>query len=193
MKEKNEPKFKRRELLSGTIASLTRRVGSKARGIVGIEEERFVRPPGALHEDLFLLKCSRCDACAAACQTGAIRVYRQHDNENDGTPMIVPADKACEMCGDPPPCVSACETGALSPSEDGNYKIGVAQLISANCLVNRGGQCSYCVDYCPKKDAAIFQYASNEKPVVYEASCTGCGVCEYYCPARPKAIYVKPK
>lgn len=192
MKEKNELKFKRRELLSGTIASLTRRVESKAREMAGIEEEYFVRPPGALQEDMFLMKCSRCDACAAACKAGAIRVFRRPDNENNGTPTIVPADKACEMCGDPPPCVSACAVGALMPDENGKYKIGSARLVSRNCLVNRGSQCSYCVENCPKKDDAIFQFASNETPVINEKDCTGCGECEYYCPARPKAIYIQP-
>jgi NAD-dependent dihydropyrimidine dehydrogenase PreA subunit len=59
------------------------------------------------------------------------------------------------------------------------------------CVRSHGEECTRCVDNCPVGTAAL-QLIDN-RIVVNEDGCTGCGVCQNRCPTDPKSIVVMPK
>jgi ferredoxin-type protein NapG len=77
----------------------------------------WLRPPGALPEVEFLRACTRCDLCVKVCPHWALKVATRHDAPPVGTPFLHdPAADACARCPDQP-CIGACPTGALRPSD----------------------------------------------------------------------------
>jgi ferredoxin-type protein NapG len=146
----------------------------------------LLRPPGALAEKDFLAACTRCQKCAEACEPGAIRFAHANLRESEGTPIIEPLKAACLLCEDFP-CVSACEPGALR--EDALAPLGVAEIQALNCLNRLGTDCASCVERCPVEGALEFV---GMTPAVNEALCTGCGMCQYVCPAPENAVLMLP-
>jgi NAD-dependent dihydropyrimidine dehydrogenase PreA subunit len=76
--------------------------------------------------------------------------------------------------------------------------MGVARITAVHCLALNGedSDCKVCVEMCPLAGSAISldegQEDGRKGPVVHEGACTGCGICEYYCPSGPTAIIVEP-
>lgn len=147
----------------------------------------LIRPPGAVDEIKFLLRCTRCDLCAQACPHQAIVKAEAETGSAIGTPVIHPEEHPCQMCKDFP-CIRACPEEALLPVQ--SLKIGSAYITLSKCFAHTGQICDYCHDCCPEKDKAII--LENGKPQVISDKCTGCGICEFYCPAPGKAIRVVP-
>jgi len=153
----------------------------------------LIRPPGAVEELSFLARCTRCDRCAEACPFQAIVKAGTVYGVAMGTPIINPKDQPCRMCEDFP-CIRACLEKALVTLPHRFYKIGTARVIPSRCFAHNGQVCDYCYDYCPGKGEAIAM--EQGKPVVTESKCTGCGICEFFCPASApgpgKAIQILP-
>ncbi len=150
----------------------------------------LIRPPGAVSELSFLLKCNRCNLCKDACPHNAIQNAGPKTGSAMGTPIIEPEQQPCHMCTDFP-CISACPESALVPIQPHKIpKIGTARLIPTKCLAFNGQICDYCHDCCPEKDKAITM--QKGKPLIIDHKCTGCGICEFYCPATSKAIRILP-
>ena len=64
---------------------------------------KIIRPPGALPEEQFLLKCSRCDKCVEGCPYNAIHLVDQlHAGVLLKTPFIDPLYEPCRFCEDMP-------------------------------------------------------------------------------------------
>lgn len=146
------------------------------------------RPPGAIEEGVFLLRCTRCDACAEACPHDAIAVAGADAGVAAGTPVIRPPVQPCLLCEDMP-CIAACEDEALLPSD--RVKMGTAHISMTNCLAYAGQICDYCFTQCPLKRKAIVM--DGRKTRVVEDECVGCGICEDICPAPGGAITVIPR
>ena len=70
--------------------------------------------------------------------------------------------------------------------------MGLAVLHADACLRTRGEDCQICVDKCPVGTSAI-EIPYPGAPVTVRDACTGCGVCEMYCPTHPRAITVEPR
>ncbi|MCP4397442.1 MAG: 4Fe-4S dicluster domain-containing protein [bacterium] len=147
----------------------------------------LLRPPGAINELSFLLKCTRCDLCLEACPHDAIVKAESQYGSAQGTPIIKPSGTPCYLC-EGYPCIKACPDEALLPVE--KVRMGTAHVIQNTCLAYNGQVCDYCFDRCPLKREAIVM--ESRKPRVIEANCTGCGICEYFCPAPAKGIKVLP-
>lgn len=147
------------------------------------------RPPGAEDELNFLLKCTRCDKCIEACPHDALQKAGTKYGSAAGTPFIKPSDNPCYLCEDFP-CITACKDNALLPVTGLFVKMGDAHLIRNRCFAYKGQVCDYCYTNCPSKGKAIIM--ENGKPQIIAESCTGCGICEYLCPAPKKAIMVLP-
>jgi len=174
----------------------------------------ILRPPGAVAEQDFLAKCTKCGLCVEACPYKALILAKPGDERPVGTPYFRMRENPCRMCRDIP-CTVNCPTGALSPSlvsdieETGRQKlnvdrtrIGLAVIDRETCIAYWGIQCDACYRSCPLIDKAIkVEYTKNERtgkhailaPVVHSEHCTGCGICEHACVTKKASVFVLPR
>ncbi|MBI5247608.1 MAG: 4Fe-4S dicluster domain-containing protein [Elusimicrobia bacterium] len=139
----------------------------------------LLRPPGAVEEREFLARCIRCQRCAEACETDAIRFAPRAAGRTSHTPYILAEISACDLCL---ACGKACPTGALQPlSNMADARMGTAVVDKRLCVSHNGtGVCGACFTICPLKGKAITQGAHNA-PTVNDELCVGCGLCEEAC------------
>ncbi|MBM4015771.1 MAG: 4Fe-4S dicluster domain-containing protein [Planctomycetes bacterium] len=149
-----------------------------------------LRPPGALPEAEFVATCERSGHCVAACPVQALVALRSADPRRDGTPQLIPSQRACVLCDDLS-CMKACPSGALSLVPRAAIRIGLAVVHHDDCRRSVGEPCRECIDRCPLQAEAISLDAQG-RVAVRADGCTGCGVCELYCPTAPRAITVLP-
>lgn len=147
-----------------------------------------LRPPGALFEDLFLSTCRRCGKCVEACPREAIFPLDASFGAAQGTPGIRPRQAPCVMC-EGLACTQSCPTGALTRVAPFDVQLGTAVVDPARCLAFRDEDCAACVVACPVAGAIA---RPKGRPVVDEARCVGCGVCEHVCPTPEASIVVVP-
>lgn len=159
----------------------------------------IIRPPGALPEDEFLSRCTRCMACAQACPTNGLQALGLEAGwEALWTPVLLPVRGGCEApCWN---CTQVCPTGAirkLTHEEKSFAKIGTARVFRERCLAwEQVKACLVCDEVCPY-DAIDFltitdYRGTQRRPVVHAEKCVGCGICEHECPVRePRAIVVE--
>lgn len=155
-----------------------------------------LRPPGAVPEDHFIAKCIRCFKCGQACRAQAISFGSWADGQLADTPLLANLrDNPCTLCME---CTNVCPTGALQKIKPDlkviskSVKVGVAGIDTKRCLVWSGNRskCHLCKSSCPYEGTAIVVDAQN-RPVVKQDKCVGCGKCEHFCPVEPAAITVR--
>ncbi len=151
--------------------------------------EPLLRPPGAVTEAVFGATCQRSGECVTACPVHALRPLRSPDPARDGTPYLVPSQRACVVCEDLS-CMKACPSGALTLVPKEAIRIGLASVHHGDCRRSFGEPCRECIDRCPLGSAAIGLDAAG-RVEVRSPGCIGCGVCEYYCPTAPRAITIQ--
>ncbi len=154
------------------------------------DQRAILRPPGARPEVEFVDICDRSGECIVACPADAIRVLDIGSDRIDGTPEIIPSIRACVICEDLS-CMKVCPSGALQLIAAAEIRIGLAEVDHEQCLRSRDEDCRLCIEHCPIGVEAIALDAEG-RIEVQPAACTGCGVCEEYCPTAPRAIVVKP-
>ncbi|MFA5353025.1 MAG: ferredoxin-type protein NapG [Thermodesulfovibrionales bacterium] len=174
----------------------------------------ILRPPAALPEEEFLVKCLKCGQCVEACPYDSLVLASPGDERPIGTPYYIPRKRPCFMCKDIP-CVKACPSGALDPElvterdEKGmerlsinRSKMGIAAIDRESCIAYWGIQCDACYRKCPRMDKALsIEYIKNDRtgkhtimaPVVHSDACTGCGLCESVCITKKASIFVLPR
>lgn len=156
----------------------------------------FLRPPGAVTESLFLSRCIRCGQCIESCPTGFIQpAMLEAGFDGIWTPVLNAqagyCDYECTLC------TKACPTGAiatLSREQKKAFKMGTAVIDMDRCLTySDGANCTVCVDKCPvpakplrfRSDVAR-EASSLNMPIrrvsVVPDLCTGCSICEHFCP-----------
>ncbi|MCA9498553.1 MAG: 4Fe-4S binding protein [Nitrospirales bacterium] len=136
------------------------------------EKTEWLRPPGAVDEELFLERCTGCADCVEACPHDAIQVLLSND-----TPVIYPGESPCKLCDDLP-CIGACTTEALLPVANRfQVNMGVAKVLTKMCTAGTG--CNACVSKCPT-EALSMDFASYHIRVD-DSVCVGCGICQYIC------------
>jgi ferredoxin-type protein NapG len=145
-----------------------------------------LRPPGAVEEEAFLAGCTLCSACIEVCPHDAIRPAPARFRRAAATPMIDPIQQPCWMC-DSLPCIAVCEPGVLRL--DLPKKMGSARIDAVLCLPYQGQACCQCVEACPVLGAIELV---GDKPKIVDACCTGCGVCQFVCPAPDNAVLLVP-
>ena len=146
-----------------------------------------LRPPGAVVEEKFLQLCDGCEECADACEYGVLKLLSD-ENDSNVTPIIIPSENPCYMCKDFL-CIEACNRGALL-KKNKKKGIGNAYIVKKKCFAYNNQMCDYCFDRCPEQGKAIIM--ENGKPIIITEKCTGCGMCEYICPAPDKGVIVLP-
>ena len=137
-----------------------------------LEKTGWLRPPGAVQEDLFLERCTKCGDCIDACPHDAIETLLVQE-----TPGIYPGETPCQLCEDFP-CIHACETEALIPvNNQSDVRMGLAKVFRNVCTAGNG--CNACVSKCPTQ--AIAMDFGSFLVAVDEGLCVGCGICQYIC------------
>ncbi len=149
----------------------------------------WLRPPGAVEEQTFRETCSRCGICVSVCPAHCIKIDSSGIKGN-GAPYIIPLDMPCVVC-DGTPCMHNCPSGALLPTPVAEIDMGTAIWDQHSCLRTHDQSCQICVEQCPMGSAAL--EVQDNRIVVHEDGCVGCGVCEKHCPTAPKSIVVLPK
>ena len=146
-----------------------------------------LRPPGAVEETAFLAGCTRCGDCATACPHDALHPASERLRAAAGAPTFDPLRGPCLMCEDTP-CIAACEPGVLS--QEYGVRMGTARIDPQVCLAFQGSGCSACVERCPVPEA--IDVDEQMRPRIVQDVCTGCGVCQYVCPAPHNAVGIMP-
>ena len=153
---------------------------------------RWIRPPFALDELEFLLACTRCGACIAACPHRVIfPLSARLGARVVGTPALDLLNKGCHLCA-AWPCVAACEPGALkrpgaAPEEPALPRVAVAKVDTDTCLPYLGPECGACAESCPVLGAMCWK---QSRPRIDPGQCVGCALCREACILEQKAIHV---
>ena len=107
-------------------------------------------------------------------------------------------------------CISACPSGILRPSSTAghfgrpalDFRHGWCRpecnLCAEACpagAIRRGLKCSACSRHCPVGAISLVakegaSAAAPKIPKIDTDKCIGCGACEHFCPARPKAAVI---
>ena len=150
----------------------------------------WLRPPGALaDEEQFTGACSRCGKCAEVCPAQCIKIDDTRSIAG-GAPYIDPDVMPCILCTGLE-CMHNCPSGALVPTALHDIDMGTARWHEQICLRTHGEPCTMCVDHCPVGGVAL--ELLDNRVVVHEDGCVGCGVCQNNCPTDPKSITVTPR
>jgi ferredoxin-type protein NapG len=174
-----DPKYGRRDFFKDSVLSVAKAAQEFAKQKDAKPEQPappvrtdWLRPPGAVAEELFLDRCTKCADCAKACPYGAVTFHQQN-----GTPVIFPDQVPCYLCEDFP-CIAACETDALLPVEGREQVLmGVARVSHQLCTAGQG--CHACASKCPT--TALSMDFDQQRLVVQTERCVGCGLCEQVC------------
>ncbi len=152
----------------------------------------YIRPPFALPEVEFLEACSRCDDCVEACPHNVIFKLRADKGLlAAGTPALDLLRVGCRMCEDWP-CVTACETGALTMAAAGDrddpptLALARVAINQDTCLPYAGPECGACAGSCPVPGA--LNWEGGLRPSIDHSVCTGCGLCREACITDPKSV-----
>lgn len=150
-----------------------------------------LRPPGAVAEREFLLRCIKCNKCAQVCPYGSIQMAPLFSGARFGTPEIFARATPCYVCMKCPP---VCPTGALDNhlTQKEKVRMGTAVIDTEKCLPYSGVICRACFERCPIYREAI-TLKDEIYPQVHEDKCLGCGICEHVCPAEEAAITVRSR
>lgn len=183
----------------GVVAAF---VPSRLYAAGGARPRPVIRPPAALPEHEFVQRCVRCGNCMKVCVTNGLQpVVLESGAAGVWTPKIDPVigycAYECTLCG------QVCPTGAIprvSPGRKATVRMGVARVDERYCIPwVTGKDCLVCEEHCPVPKKAIRHKEIVRhgrrvlSPVVDEAACVGCALCEHVCPARPaRAITVAP-
>ncbi len=151
-----------------------------------------LRPPGALPEAEFVARCFRCGNCVEVCPAKAIHPMNRQDVEKAGTPYIDPDMAACTLC-EQLACMKTCPSGALQVVGDKRQiRMGTARVDRDACLRRSSDLCSICLEVCPL-GREVIDISDGGELQVDAGRCVGCGVCQFNCPIRPRAIIVEPR
>lgn len=162
-----------------------------------------ILPPTHLQYPDFLKACTACGKCIEVCPEHLLKPARKEYevyevfNASGKPTMSFELGYCRPNCQR---CEEVCPTKIILKGERKNEKgeiesqirPGWAQFSSRTCITQTDKvPCDACVRHCPTK--AIRQVEKNGQlvPLINPRLCIGCGACEFYCPARPKAIYVE--
>lgn len=195
---KDGPSPSRRAMLMGlasSLAAIPAHAASRVKDVVIPAHTRKQRPtralpiipPGAISLAHFSSKCTACQLCVSACTHQALRA------QDEGVGMLQPTlsfeHGFCRVnCVD---CSAVCPTGAIRPitvAEKSATQIGRVVIQPELCIVQKDKvTCTACVRICPPGAITLVGEGEHKMPAVDNERCTGCGACEYVCPARPYA------
>ena len=107
----------RRGFFKAALAEITKKIAEfsvETEVKPAARKRKYLRPPGAVEEELFLSRCTRCNECIRVCPHYAVRGIDSDVEYGIGTPVIIPEITPCKLCPDLP-CISVCKDRALMP------------------------------------------------------------------------------
>lgn len=171
-----------------------KKIRTKMDGRVAAERYWAIMPPGTVSRQRFHSLCISCHLCVSHCPSHILKpAVREYGWEGVLHPTVSYENgwcrPDCNICG------QVCPTGAIKPlpvAQKRGDKLGWANFNSKTCITQTDDvECGNCARHCPHKAINLVEKNGHKVPQVIVSRCTGCGACEYYCPARPKAIYVE--
>ncbi len=147
-----------------------------------------LRPPGA-QDDAFFASCIRCDRCRTVCPQGAITTAKLESGVvSVRTPIMNFRAGYCDECGGEYLCRQVCPTAALLKFDPQVNTLGLAVIDTHKCeTYGISAACgAVCIDACLTEALSL---DDNGRLVLDEASCWGCGACEYVCTANVYGVY----
>lgn len=160
---------------------------------VSRQAAHWIRPPHALGELEFLLACTRCGACIAACPHEVIfPLAARLGISVAGTPALDLLNNGCHLCEEWP-CVAACEPAALKKdTEEGAAgwptPFARVQVDTSACLPYQGPECGACEGSCKVPGALVWDMY---RPRIDPEHCVGCALCREACIVEPSAIKIE--
>ena len=160
-------------------------------------EKRYAPVPvGAGDASRFRTRCVGCLKCVGECPSGILRPSSKAGHF--GRPALDFRFGWCRPeCNR---CAEACPAGAirrgLTPERKKALHTGIAVWHGERCVAATGkDKCNACARHCPvgaislvaKEGAAE---SAPKIPRIDVEKCIGCGACEHFCPARPKAAMI---
>ena len=150
-------------------------------------------PVGAGSAIGFRRRCVGCMKCISACPSGILRPSSR--GGSFGRPALDFRFGWCRLeCNF---CADACPAGAirreLLPDDKKGQHTNVAVWHEERCLAASGkDRCNACARHCPVGAISHVQRLdapadAPKVPQIDAEKCIGCGACEHFCPARPKA------
>ena len=141
-----------------------------------------LRPPWALEETLFTVRCTRCGNCISVCPTGILLKGR------GGFPRVDFSHGECLFCGD---CSEACNPGALHKSSQRTPWALRVSLDTDTCIAFQGVECRACTDPCESHAIRMQPRVGGVAlPDIDFSACNGCGAC--YAPCPTQALRIQP-
>ena len=191
--------MKRRTFILGAAAGVASLGGCGSGSGSGGEGpvSRAVAPPGVRTVARLTSRCTACGLCISSCPGKTLRAagFSAYGLAGMMMPRLDFADGYCSPgCHK---CAEVCPAEAIErtplPEERARIRVGVAQWRHWECIAEKGDECGLCSRRCPCGAIAMEKGEGSkfEHPVVNRDLCVGCGTCEYYCPAKPKAIVVQ--
>ncbi len=169
--------------------------GASKPGMIPIEQQQPVTPPGSISRTHFTNHCIACYLCVSACPTKVIvPAFFDYGLQGFMQPKLDFHRNFCNY--DCIRCTEVCPTGAItkqSEEEKKQIKIGEVRFLVESCVVTVDRtDCGACSEHCPTKAVQMVPWEDGLFiPEIYPELCVGCGACEYACPTEPyKAIYV---
>jgi ferredoxin-type protein NapG len=147
-------------------------------------ESSLIRPPGARSERELLSRCIKCHKCEQVCPQNVIApVLLTESLFGAGTPRLNFDFGFCDRCSK---CVEVCPTGALEAFDQSAARLGIARIDKAKCVAWDWRGCIKCYQVCPTQAITLDE---NNRPVIDEAQCNGCGKCQFECLAPSLRSY----
>ena len=167
------PDLSRRQFVVATVSGIAAIPVLRLNGYLAANwNPRLVRPPGALDEDNFLLRCIKCGQCMRVCPTNVIHpAGLELGIEGLWTPVLnfrigtSGCQQKCIACG------NICPTAAIRP-------ISLDERLGKNGFAVKG----------PLRIGTAFVDRGRCLPWAMN---TPCIVCQENCPVSPKAIEIR--
>lgn len=161
-----------------------------------VAAERFwaIMPPATISRERFHQHCTNCHLCIVHCPEKILKpAVDEYGLQGFMQPTVSFENGWCRP--DCKVCSEMCPTDAIRPlsiEEKRVEKLGWANFNSRTCVTQTDDvDCDACQRHCPNRAIIMVEKNGHKVPRINVSKCTGCGACEHYCPASPKAIYVE--
>lgn len=138
-----------------------------------------IRPPWADLEH-FLQKCTACQQCVTACETGILIQGQGGYPEIDFTR----GEQVCTFCKQ---CVQHCPESVFRSTDERAWQHKIE--IKSSCLAENGIECRACQDSCEYRAIRFKREIGRvATPILALDDCQGCGACLAVCPSQSITI-----